>query len=87
MGYKQISGVEFECDNCGTVAMTAGDADVGGGLVMPKGWYGGSAFESSGERGGTFGPADWVACKASCIGSAVRKMIGEGKPSIKDPEE
>lgn len=83
MGYKQISGVEFECDNCGTVVMTAGDADVGGGIVMPKGWFGGAAFESSGERGNTRNAVDWVACKASCIGNAVRKMIDKDKPDTK----
>lgn len=80
MGYKEISGVEFECDNCGTTLMTAGDADVDGKVLMPKGWFGGLAYESSGERGVQHATANWMACKASCIGNAVRKMIDGAKP-------
>lgn len=76
MGSRRIDGILWTCDSCQKEEMAPNQTDVDEQLLAPKGWVTGGAKESTGVRDGSRS-AEWVACKASCVGNAVKTMLAE----------
>jgi hypothetical protein len=86
MGFKQISGIEWTCDNCGTNAMTSGDISVGGAKIPPVGWFSGRVSTVDTE-GSDLVTVEVVADKFSCLGQGVRKLLDATKVNVQAPKD
>lgn len=75
MGFRQVSGIEWECDNCERKQMHPNIVGPDDQPIAPEGWLTGTARQSSGNRTSKPLEVDWTACKAACVAPAIREGL------------